>query len=142
MPFIGVIKFLILAQFQEDYIPHSGILVLEFIVFLYLHKHQYLQVIFLLLLNTRMHTHIEKEERKQKEGKKTKAEKERKKERKKESELEDVRSEMSWYLSLPPTRQDLTQDQWPEGRLKWGLGEEEVGFEPRLEPWNIRVEMS
>ena len=23
------------------------------------------------------------------------------------------------YLSLPPTRQDLTQGQWPEGRLKW-----------------------
>ena len=25
-----------------------------------------------------------------------------------------------WYLSLPPTRQDLTQGQKPEGRLKWG----------------------
>ena len=24
------------------------------------------------------------------------------------------------YLSLPPTRQDLTQDQKPKGRLKWG----------------------
>ena len=24
------------------------------------------------------------------------------------------------YLSLPPTRQDLTQGQKPEGRLKWG----------------------
>ena len=23
------------------------------------------------------------------------------------------------YLSLPPTRQDLTQGQKPEGRLKW-----------------------
>ena len=26
-----------------------------------------------------------------------------------------------WYLSLPPTRQDLTQSQKPEGRLKWGF---------------------
>ena len=25
-----------------------------------------------------------------------------------------------WYLSLPPTRQDLKQGQKPEGRLKWG----------------------
>ena len=25
-----------------------------------------------------------------------------------------------WYLSLPPTRQDLTQGQKPESRLKWG----------------------
>ena len=25
-----------------------------------------------------------------------------------------------WYLSLPPTRQDLTQGQKPEGQLKWG----------------------
>ena len=25
----------------------------------------------------------------------------------------------TWYLSLSPTRQDLTQGQWPEGRLKW-----------------------
>ena len=24
------------------------------------------------------------------------------------------------YLSLPPTRQDLTQGQKPEDRLKWG----------------------
>ena len=24
------------------------------------------------------------------------------------------------YLSLPPTRHDLTQGQKPEGRLKWG----------------------
>ena len=24
------------------------------------------------------------------------------------------------YLSLPPARQDLTQGQKPEGRLKWG----------------------
>ena len=30
------------------------------------------------------------------------------------------------YLSLISTRQDLTQDQWPEGRLKWGLGERKV----------------
>ena len=27
---------------------------------------------------------------------------------------------VSVYLSLPPTRQDLTQGQKPEGRLKWG----------------------
>ena len=27
----------------------------------------------------------------------------------------------SVYLSLPPTRQDLTEGQKPEGRLKWGL---------------------
>ena len=26
----------------------------------------------------------------------------------------------SVYLSLPPTRHDLTQGQKPEGRLKWG----------------------
>ena len=26
------------------------------------------------------------------------------------------------YLSLLPTRYDLTQGQWPEGRLKWGFG--------------------
>ena len=25
------------------------------------------------------------------------------------------------YLSLPHTRQDLTQGQWPEGRLSWGF---------------------
>ena len=25
------------------------------------------------------------------------------------------------YLSLPPTRHDLTQGQKPEGRLKWGI---------------------
>ena len=25
------------------------------------------------------------------------------------------------YLSLPPTRQDLIQGQWPEGRLKVGI---------------------
>ena len=25
-----------------------------------------------------------------------------------------------WYLSLPPTREHLTQGQKPEGRLKWG----------------------
>ena len=37
------------------------------------------------------------------------------------------------YLSLPPTRQDLTQGQWPEGRLKWGLCEGNVGHEPKHE---------
>ena len=26
-----------------------------------------------------------------------------------------------WYLSLPPTSRDLTQGQWPEGRLKVGM---------------------
>ena len=36
----------------------------------------------------------------------------------------------SRYLSLPLTRQDLTQGQWPEGRLKWGWEESEVGHEP------------
>ena len=30
----------------------------------------------------------------------------------------DLKSED--YLSLPPTRQDVTQGQKPEGRLKWG----------------------
>ena len=30
---------------------------------------------------------------------------------------------VSRYLSLPLTRQDLTQGHWPEGWLKWGLGE-------------------
>ena len=28
--------------------------------------------------------------------------------------------ERAVYLSLPPTRYDLTQGQKPEGRLKWG----------------------
>ena len=42
------------------------------------------------------------------------------------------------YFSLPPTRQDLTQIQWPGDRLKWGLGEGKVGHEPRLEPcWTM-----
>ena len=27
---------------------------------------------------------------------------------------------IAMYLSLPPTRHDLTQGQKPEGRLKWG----------------------
>ena len=44
----------------------------------------------------------------------------------------------SVYLSLPPTRQDLTQGQKPEGRLNGDNGEEEVGNEPRLEPcWSV-----
>ena len=30
-----------------------------------------------------------------------------------------------WYLSLPPTRRDLTQGQWPEGRLKEGIKDSE-----------------
>ena len=38
------------------------------------------------------------------------------------------------YLSLPPTRHDLTQGQKPEGLLKWDKGEGKVGKEPRLEP--------
>ena len=42
------------------------------------------------------------------------------------------------YLLLPPTRQDLTLDQWPKDRLKWGLGEGNVGHEPRLDPcWTM-----
>ena len=36
--------------------------------------------------------------------------------------------------SLPTTRQDLTQSQWPEGRLSWRLKVGEVGLEPRLKP--------
>ena len=28
---------------------------------------------------------------------------------------------LNWYLSLPPTRQDLTQSQWPKGRFKMGI---------------------
>ena len=39
------------------------------------------------------------------------------------------------YLSLPPTRQNFTQGQWHEGRLKWGLGEGKVWHKPRLEPY-------
>ena len=42
------------------------------------------------------------------------------------------------YLSLPPTRQDLTQGQKPEGRLKWGWGGGKVGNKSRLEPcWSV-----
>ena len=34
--------------------------------------------------------------------------------------------------------QDLTQGQWPEGRLKCGLGEGKVGHEQMLEPcWTM-----
>ena len=40
----------------------------------------------------------------------------------------------SCYLSLPPTRRDLTQGQWPEGRLQWGLEEGKVRHESKLEP--------
>ena len=36
--------------------------------------------------------------------------------------------------SLPPTRQDLTQGQWSEGRLLRGLREGKVGLESKLEP--------
>ena len=34
--------------------------------------------------------------------------------------LKDLREELAKYLSLPPTRHDLTQGQKPEGQLKWG----------------------
>ena len=34
--------------------------------------------------------------------------------------LKELRQERAKYLSLPPTRHDLTQGQKPEGRLKWG----------------------
>ena len=34
--------------------------------------------------------------------------------------LKELRQERAEYLSLPPTRHDLTQGQKPEGRLKWG----------------------
>ena len=34
--------------------------------------------------------------------------------------LKELRQELAEYLSLPPTRHDLTQGQKPEGRLKWG----------------------
>ena len=34
--------------------------------------------------------------------------------------LDELRQERAIYLSLPPTRHDLTQGQKPEGRLKWG----------------------
>ena len=33
--------------------------------------------------------------------------------------LKELREEQAKYLSLPPTRHDLTQGQKPEGRLKW-----------------------
>ena len=36
------------------------------------------------------------------------------------------------YLSLPPTWQDLTQGQWPEGRIIVGLKERKVGQEQRV----------
>ena len=31
---------------------------------------------------------------------------------------ERVKNKGKWYLSLPPTRQDLTHGQWPEGPLE------------------------
>ena len=31
-----------------------------------------------------------------------------------------IRKRVLRYLSLPPTRHDLTQGQKPEGQLKWG----------------------
>ena len=31
-----------------------------------------------------------------------------------------ISSSSTKYLSLPPTRHDLTQGQKPEGQLKWG----------------------
>ena len=34
--------------------------------------------------------------------------------------LNELRQKRAIYLSLPPTRHDLTQGQKPEGRLKWG----------------------
>ena len=34
--------------------------------------------------------------------------------------LKELRQKRAEYLSLPPTRHDLTQGQKPEGRLKWG----------------------
>ena len=53
-------------------------------------------------------------------------------------ERASLRNECATYLPVPPTRQGLTQGQWPEGRLKWGLGESKVGYEPRLEPcWSM-----
>ena len=36
------------------------------------------------------------------------------------------------YLSLRPTRQDMTQGQWPEGRIKVGITEGKAGLKPRL----------
>ena len=51
---------------------------------------------------------------------------------------EQVNVARCFYLPLPPTWQGLTQGQWPEGRLKWRLGEVDVGHEPRLEPcWSM-----
>ena len=45
--------------------------------------------------------------------------------------------DLSQYLSLSPTRQDLTQGQWPIGQLKWGL-EGEVRHKLRLQPcWTM-----
>ena len=34
--------------------------------------------------------------------------------------LEQAAGGIGLYLSLPPTRHDLTQGQKPEGQLKWG----------------------
>ena len=34
--------------------------------------------------------------------------------------LNELRQKRAIYLSLPPTRHDLTQGQKPKGRLKWG----------------------
>ena len=45
-----------------------------------------------------------------------------------------AKPERAIYLSLPPTRHDLTQGQKPEGRLSGDKGEGKVGKEPRLEP--------
>ena len=54
--------------------------------------------------------------------------------------MNDLRNLLVWYLSLPPTRQDLIQSQWPEGRLQWGLEEWKVGHESKLEPcWTMLV---
>ena len=39
------------------------------------------------------------------------------------------------YICLSPTRRDLTQGQWPEGRLLCELRDGELGLEPKLEPF-------
>ena len=39
------------------------------------------------------------------------------------------------YLTLSPTRQDMTQGQWLEGRLYWALRAGKVEHKPRLEPY-------
>ena len=41
-----------------------------------------------------------------------------------------ARQQITLYLSLPPTRQDLTQDQWPEGWLLWEFRWGKVGLKP------------